>query len=285
MSYGYCYNGYDPGWGGKVQPGARILQDFILEMFPHAISLGILRDQDRCGKRSAHCYGRAGDVGFYEDGKQVDNHPEGELLADWLTDPEVAQMLGIQRVIWGGEPGEHDWEWDSRQGQRYESQYHGPSHDDHVHWELCWAAANTLTREEVEAAYDAYFGEEDDMPSLEEIERVMRGVLADDGPEIIRSAVKKGLNLWPGTSGVQVREGEVGTVLAGDVVWVSSEDATVKAWWTDRDGKNSSSDVGERTFAGAFPLTPPWKKVTLLHVEVTDGGPVTLQVFHKAFEE
>lgn len=290
--YGWCYDPYDRGWGGRVQPGAKILQDFILEKFPTAMSFGILRDRNRCGKSSAHCYGRAGDVGNYENGRQVNNHPDGQLLAEWLTDPDVAQAIGIQRVIWGGKPREHDWEWDSRAGQRYRSQYHGPSHDDHVHWELCWAAAKNLTREQVEAAYDRYFKppkkEWDEMASKEEIAEVVRGVLADDGPEIFRSTVVKALtgkdgalNLWPGTAGVQVREGETGTIVAGNVVWLSAADAVVETWWTGRNGR-TESPTEETSFSGAFFLEPPNKNVTVLHVRVTSGGPVTLQVFSRA---
>lgn len=165
--YGFCYDPYNPGWGGREQPGARVLMDFILEKFRTAISFGILRDRDRCGKSSTHCYGRGGDVGNRENGKQVNNHPDGSLLAEWLI--AEAGALGIQRVIWGGEPGEHDWEWDSRPGQRHKSLYHGPSHDDHVHWELCWSAARELTREQVQEAYDRYFGDKEDDVSAEDV--------------------------------------------------------------------------------------------------------------------
>lgn len=118
----------------------------------------------------------------------------------------------------------------------------------------------------------------------ERLERVVRGVVAEDAPEIARSAVERALNIWPGTSGLVLREGEQGTTVAGDVVWVSaSTDAEIEVWWTDRDRKN---EAGRETVgvAGAFPLEPPSKKATLLHVDVESGGPVTLQTFYRAHE-
>lgn len=131
--------------------------------------------------------------------------------------------------------------------------------------------------------------EEEDMPLTEDdlgkIEQRFRGVLADDGPEITRSAVKKATNLWPGTSAVPVREGERGSILAGDVVWVSASAATNLAWWwTDRDGKQPTEGAESSGGPVAFPVEPPDRKRTLLHVHVKAGGPVTLQVFHRAHD-
>lgn len=163
MSYGYQYDPYDPGWGGKAQPGAIALRDVTMRRVPPVGSLGILRDKSRCNKRSAHCHGRAWDAAIGPTAAEI---PTGTALAEFYVLPEVAQELGIQRVIWGFGSGVAAKEWDSRPGQRFWSDYSGPLHDEHVHVELCWAAARTLTEAKVEAVFDAHWGQEDDMAAV-----------------------------------------------------------------------------------------------------------------------
>ena len=169
MSYGYQYNGYDRGWGGKAQPGAVALMQELQPRFEDCFNLGILRDRSRCRtSRSAHCFGRGLDFGF----RGQRSHPEGTRLALFLV--AEAPALGIQRVIWQfnvGHQFEGPREWDSRPGQRFWSHYSGSDHSDHVHAELCWEAARTLTRSMVREAYERHFsvpdrGRRDQMGSL-----------------------------------------------------------------------------------------------------------------------
>lgn len=176
MSFGYCYDPYDPGWGGKPQAGALALRQVTMQRVPVVGDLGILRDQARCSKRSAHCHGRAWDAKIAAVDIAV-----GDELAAFFVLPDVATALGIQRVIWGFGPTRPPKEWDSRPGQRFWSAYSGPHHDDHVHVELCWQAAKILTVQQVEAAFDSYWGaEEDFLANLTEEEQreILEGVRA-----------------------------------------------------------------------------------------------------------
>jgi hypothetical protein len=68
-----------------------------------------------------------------------------------------AEMLGIQRVIWGFGAGKAPREWDSRAGERYWEAYSGPAHDDHIHVELCWKAALNLTAATVRTAFRTFW--------------------------------------------------------------------------------------------------------------------------------
>lgn len=159
MSYGFCYDPYDPGWGGKVQPGTAALRLVTMQRVPQVFDLGILRDKSRCSKRSAHCHGRAWDAGIRPTDVEI-----GDELAAFFVLPEVAKALGVQRVIWGFGPSRPPKEWDSRDGQRYWSAYSGPHHDDHVHVEQCWEAAKRVTVQQVSDVFDAYWmGGGDDM--------------------------------------------------------------------------------------------------------------------------
>jgi hypothetical protein len=70
----------------------------------------------------------------------------GTLLANFLT--EHADYLGIQRVIWN----RREWGGVNSAGhfEDYWEAYSGDSsHRDHVHWELNWHAALTLTEANV----------------------------------------------------------------------------------------------------------------------------------------
>lgn len=194
MSFGYLYDPYDPGWGGKAQPGAIALRDVTMLRVPPVGNLGILRDKARCNKASAHCHGRAWDAAI---GPAAVEIPVGNMLANFWVMPEVAQMLGIQRVIWGFGSGKAAKEWDSRPGQRYWSSYAGPPHDEHVHVELAWEAARRLTAQQVHAAYDMYWPGGDDMFEqtdrirLERVEAALRDLitaLGDKNPATAKAA-------------------------------------------------------------------------------------------------
>lgn len=168
MSFGYCYDPYDSGWGGKAQPGLVALRNVTIQRVPPVGDLGILRDKSRCNKASAHCHGRAWDAAIGPDPTEV---PIGTKLAEFFVRPEVAQMLGVQRVIWGFGTGRAK-EWDSRPGQRLWSAYSGPAHDEHVHVELCWEAARRLTAQQVRDAYDRYWPDQEDEMKPEDWQRL-----------------------------------------------------------------------------------------------------------------
>lgn len=198
MSYGYRYDPYDAGWGGKAQPGLVALRNVTMQRVHPVGDLGILRDKSRCSKRSAHCHGRAWDAAI---GPAVEEIPIGTALANFLVMPEVAQMLGVQRVIWGfGSLAAK--EWDSRPGQRYWSAYSGPAHDEHVHVELCWDAARTLSVHTVNEAYDRYWtgpGGEDMTPDqaaqlqrIEDNQNLILTYLGSKDPDAVGKAVGRG---------------------------------------------------------------------------------------------
>lgn len=182
MAFGYQFDPYDAGWGGKAQPGAIALRDVTMQRVPPVGDLGILRDKSRCNKRSAHCHGRAWDAAIGPDPTEV---PIGTALAEFYVLPDVAQTIGIQRVIWGFGSGVAAKEWDSRPGQRYWSPYSGPLHDEHVHVELCWAAARSLTAQTVRATFDRYWGQGDDM-TPEQDARLKR---LEDGMKLLAVAL------------------------------------------------------------------------------------------------
>lgn len=197
MSYGYCFDPYDSGWGGKAQQGAIALRNVTMLRVPPVGDLGILRDRSRCNKPSAHCHGRAWDAAIGPDPAEI---PVGNMLAEFWVMPEVAQMLGIQRVIWGFGSGKAAKEWDSRPGQRYWSAYSGPLHDEHVHAELCWEAARRLTVQQVNDAYDMYWpGGQDMTPEqaaqlqrIEDNQKLILTYLGSKDPDAVGAAVGRG---------------------------------------------------------------------------------------------
>lgn len=134
MRFGWCY---DPSSGrdlGRPQPGAVALRDTIASLEPAAnvnYPYGIYASRPP----SLHAEGRAIDIGF-----PGNCDPRGTTWAERLW--AAAQDLGIQRIIWCHR------EIDSRPGQRTWQPYRGRSpHTDHIHVELCWAAARELTAE------------------------------------------------------------------------------------------------------------------------------------------
>lgn len=138
MSYGWCYDSTGNTCSGKAQPGAVALRDTIMASrdFGAVRTMGIYncRPSSGGGGLSTHGEGRGWDAGFLVSRPVEKAH--GDAFAAWLVGH--AQDLGIQRVIWNGR------EWDAR--EKVWEAYTGPSpHTDHVHVELCWAAARTLT--------------------------------------------------------------------------------------------------------------------------------------------
>lgn len=139
---------YDPvgrKCSGRAQPGALALRKVLLPRFGGRDG-GIYncRPNSGGGGLSTHGEGRAGDQMFALIGGKVD--PRGTALANFLT--KYADFLGIQRVIWDS----HEWGGVTSSGkfEDYWEQYSGDSdHRDHVHWELNWNAALTLTEDKI----------------------------------------------------------------------------------------------------------------------------------------
>jgi hypothetical protein len=123
---------------GRVQPGAQALMNWALYDFGQgARNLGIYNCRGTGGgNRSIHGDGRAIDVGFSGVG-----NPAGTRLLNRLL-PHVG-ALGIQMIIWNRR----------LYSARYPrgTRYTGVSpHTDHLHIELTWNSARTLTRTRVQ---------------------------------------------------------------------------------------------------------------------------------------
>lgn len=124
---------------GRVQPGAQGLMDWAVKDFRQgARNFGIYNCRDIRGKssNSVHGEGRALDIGFSGVG-----NPAGTRLVQALL-PHVG-TLGIQMIIWNRRI----------YSARYPkgALYSGVSpHTDHVHIELTWGAARSLTRARVQ---------------------------------------------------------------------------------------------------------------------------------------
>lgn len=117
----------------------------------------------------------------------------GDKTAQFFVD--AAQELGVQRVIWGFGPNKSPKEWDSREGQRYWSNYSGPAHDDHIHVEVCWKSALELTEKQVRDAFMKHWSgaEEDELTEDEKkkLEFVYQAVKRD-GPD----GKPEGIDKW-----------------------------------------------------------------------------------------
>ncbi len=131
---------------GGERPGARALQDFLLEQvgqLPGCVTIdsGIYncRNIGRTGRKSVHSEGRAGDTGV--------RHPDGAWPTVEIPEPGIwewcdrlidnAAELGIQYVIYARKARFPGGVW---------KEYTGESpHFDHIHWELTREAADALT--------------------------------------------------------------------------------------------------------------------------------------------
>jgi hypothetical protein len=127
-----------PRCSGRIQPGAQALMNWALYDFGQgARNLGIYNCRGTgSGSRSIHGDGRAIDVGFSGVG-----NPAGTRLLNTLL-PHVG-ALGIQMIIWNKKVYSARYPRGAR--------YTGVSpHTDHLHIELTWNAASTLTRTRVQ---------------------------------------------------------------------------------------------------------------------------------------
>lgn len=148
MGYNFAYDGPPSRCYGKARPGIIALRDGVRKRFG-------------CGDMGTYvCRGNTGAAGLsmHADGRAWDAAARGELnrrIFDFFV--KNAETLGVQAVI--GTPRR---KWNSR--TRQIGHYGGPHpHDDHVHVELCIAAANTLTLATVLAVGAPPASEEDDM--------------------------------------------------------------------------------------------------------------------------
>lgn len=145
-------NTYEPArqCTGQAQDGAKALMSWVLGAFGEkgARNLGIYNCRPIRGTNnttSLHGEGRAIDVGF------PIGDPDGDVLQELLQ--KYSGILGIQCIIYEREiwSGAH---WD--EGWRY---YPGTNpHVDHLHIELSWHAANTLTAELIEQVLGGQHG-------------------------------------------------------------------------------------------------------------------------------
>lgn len=156
--FGWCYSQAPTKCSSGPQSGTVALRDEMMARIPNLSSYGVHNcRQSRTGSSlSRHANGTAWDARTLLDGKV--NLRLNLAVGDFCV--LAAQDLGIQRAIcWGprsdGTIGPR--EWDSRSGERFWEHYSGPSHQDHVHIELCWAASQSLTRDDIAAALARYW--------------------------------------------------------------------------------------------------------------------------------
>jgi hypothetical protein len=150
------YQGYEPARSctGSATPGCRALMSWFLGAYGHlgAVNSGIYncRSIGGGGGFSLHAEGRACDLGI-----RPYSADWGSVLATQLWDNSAE--LGVQLVIWNrryasGSRPDRGW-----------MPYSGLSpHVDHIHAELSWHAARTLTVENIEKI----LGEKDDMAEV-----------------------------------------------------------------------------------------------------------------------
>lgn len=157
MPYADCYDGAPARCSGGPRPGTIVLSEYVMDEFPGVGTFGIYDCRPNTGdpdQLSIHSDGRAWDAAIALD---ADGLALGNKVAAWLVANH--EILGVQLVIWN----RRDWNvvrgtWDS---------YGGPNpHRDHIHNEQCLAAANTLTRADLDAAFAPVTMEDDDMQVL-----------------------------------------------------------------------------------------------------------------------
>ena len=133
-----AYEGASLTCSGFAQPGAVAFMEWAVRDYGKgATNVGIYNCRTVRGStnRSIHGDGRAVDVGF----PGVAN-PAGTQLLDLLL-PHV-RTLGIQLIIWN----RRIWSAKAPNGAAYQGTV---PHTDHLHIELTWQAARTLTRDRV----------------------------------------------------------------------------------------------------------------------------------------
>lgn len=188
---------------GGPQPGLIALRDELLPRFAGARDLGIYncRNVASTTQLSAHGEGRGWDCGFPGSCDE-----QGDRLAALLV--EHAEALGVQGVSWCRRFwGYGRWEW-----------HEGPGspHTDHVHVELNWAAARSLTRQRIRSAIDERREpeeEEEEMLFLVRKEGT-RGVYVTDGRQV----------MWPLNKWAQVTDlVEMGAVKSPEVLDLNAD--------------------------------------------------------------
>jgi hypothetical protein len=145
---------------GSAQPGAVALRDALMPRFQGCFDVGIYncRGSSAGGSLSTHAEGRAWDAGF-----PGECHSNGFALATFLI--ANAAHLGVQRIIWCRK----NWGGIDSQGnfKDYWVPYGGPHpHTDHLHIELTWHAAKTLTRQAIELLFAQQQQEEEGMQKV-----------------------------------------------------------------------------------------------------------------------
>lgn len=167
---------YDPPratCAGRSQSGAVALRVFCLRVFAGAYDLGIYVCRKVAGSsnNSVHGDGRAWDAGFKQPGPGRRN-PLGDLLANWLV--KNADVLGVQVVIW------NRLIWSAT--RPYWRTYTGPNaHIDHVHVELHWPAATSLTVADLERAWAGTGAPPDIVPPVDPWADLFVPLLASGG--------------------------------------------------------------------------------------------------------
>jgi hypothetical protein len=214
---------------GETQPGARALRDAILARpeYDAAYSLGIYLCRDSSGgggSLSLHAEGRAWDCGF-----PGECHPQGHALAAFLI--AHADYLGVQRVIfcrreWGGLDARGRFEdfWEPYSGLS--------AHTDHLHIELNWEAALSLTVAKV----NTLFGEEVTIVTGDRIDVFVRG---SDGA-LWHKWYEGGWRPWASLGG-EIKEGTAPAVIpwkGGLAVFVAGTDGQL--WSMRWDGADWS---------------------------------------------
>lgn len=171
------YQGYEPARSctGSATPGCRALMAWFLSAYGQlgAVNSGIYNCRDIVGGSgfSLHAEGRACDLGI-----RPHSADWGSVLATQLWNNSAE--LGIQLIIWNrryASGAKSDQGWLPYSGQS--------PHIDHIHAELSWHAARTLTVERIEQI----LGEQDDMAEVPQwqwdrlFERVLRMCKGVDG--------------------------------------------------------------------------------------------------------
>jgi peptidoglycan hydrolase-like protein with peptidoglycan-binding domain len=131
----------------KAQPGATALMKWIIDSreergWASARNWGIYNCRTIAGtvQRSTHAEGRGLDIGFpLVNGKA---NPQGTRLVNFLR--ANASRLGIQTIIWN----RTIWSRRNPNGVPYLGKH---PHTDHVHLELSWATARSLTLSTIRA--------------------------------------------------------------------------------------------------------------------------------------
>ena len=144
------YEPAGPRCTNRVQPGAQELMNWVLIEFGRGARNGGIyncRTVRGSANRSLHGEGRAIDASFPVIGGRA--NANGHALLNVLLRHRMA--LGVQLIIWD----RRIWSASSPNGRRYTGQ---SPHIDHLHIELTWHAARTLTRTRVRQVVAGHVG-------------------------------------------------------------------------------------------------------------------------------